>query len=97
MNDTVQSNEPRQKQDFSQKSPFDILALSPYAAELAEDFRFFANKLELYYAKQGYAQSFIVPKTLAIDIRMTKVRLEGLERLCLAWLDEFLLKVEEVQ
>jgi hypothetical protein len=97
MNDTVQPNELGQKQDFPRKSAFDILSLSSYAAELVEDFRSFANKLELYYAKQGYAQGILVPKALAIDIRMTKVRLEGLERLCRAWLDEFLSKVEEVQ
>jgi hypothetical protein len=91
MNDTVQPNE------SGQKSAFDILSFSSYAAELAEDFRSFANKLELYYAKQGYAQGFIIPKALAINIRMTKVQLEGLERLCRAWLDEFLSKVDEVQ
>jgi hypothetical protein len=84
MNDTVQPNE------SGQKSGFDILSFSSYAAELAEDFRTFANKLELYYAKHGYAQGCIVPKALAINIRMTKVQLEGLERLCRAWLDEFL-------
>lgn len=96
MNDTVQLNESEQKRDISRESAFDILPLSSYAAELAEDFRSFANKLDVYYAQQGYAQSFLVPRALAIDIRMTRVRLEGLERLCRAWLDEFLAKVEEV-
>jgi hypothetical protein len=96
MNDTVQPNESGQKQE-SPKNAFDILPLSSYAAELAENFHSFANKLDLYYAKQGYAQGFIVPKALAIDIRMTKVQLEGLEHLCRAWLDEFLSKVVEVQ
>ena len=97
MNDTVQPHELGPQRDSSQKSAFDILPHSSYAAELAEDFRSFANRLDVYYAKQGYAQGFLVPRALAIDIRMTRVRLEGLERLCRAWLDEFLAKVEEVQ
>jgi hypothetical protein len=97
MNDAVHPNKSGQEEDLSKKSALDILPLSSYAAELAEDFRSFATKLELYYAKQGYAQGFIVPKALAIDIRMTRVRLEGLERLCRAWLDTFLAQVEEAQ
>lgn len=88
MNDTLEQLPSEQR---------DIPFINPYAAELADFFCAFADKL-MFYAKgsyMGHHKRSLSTTALKTDIQMTKIHLEGLDRLCQAWLEKFLSEVDK--
>lgn len=90
-------NESSREKEPPSSEPRDTPLVHPYAAELADMFLAVANRF-MFYAKgsyMGHHKHSLSPMALKIDIRMTKLHLEGLERLCQAWLQEFLSEEEK--